>query len=126
MRGLEKELVDQERSLKAQNVSLERKQHESWVSQRQEARRSAEAQTEMATLRARLTVVESKLVERELELTAKEEEVEALKGTVERVTRASIGKQEPGRDSVSSFFETRARQFLISACTVDCKFFLDD
>ncbi len=116
MRGLEKELVDQERSLKAQNVSLERKQHESWVSQRQEARRSAEAQTEMATLRARLTVVESKLVERELELTAKEEEVEALKGTVERVTRASIGKQEPGRDSASSFFETTARQFLISAC----------
>ncbi len=50
---LERELLEQERSLKAQNMSLEKKQHESWVSQRAEARKSAEAQTEMAALRSR-------------------------------------------------------------------------
>jgi hypothetical protein len=89
-------LLWQERSLKAQNISLEKKQHESWVSQRQEARRSAEAQSEMATLRSRLTVVESKLVEKELEISKINEENAALKATVEKVSRASLGKQEPG------------------------------
>jgi len=66
------------------------------VSQRQEARRSAEAQSEMATLRSRLTVVESKLVEKELEISKVNEENEALKSTVEKLSRASLGKQEPG------------------------------
>ena len=95
IRSLEKEMSEQERSLRAQNVSLERKQHESWVSQRAEARRSAEAQSEMSTLRARLTVAESKLVERELEATAKDEEIEAPKSTVEKLSRASTGKTDP-------------------------------
>jgi hypothetical protein len=48
-----KEMEEQERSLKAQNAILEKKQHESWVTVRQESRRSAEAQSEMQTLRTR-------------------------------------------------------------------------
>ncbi len=94
--SLERELVDTERSLKAQNESLEHRQHESWVSQRQEARKSAEAQLQTATLRSRLTVVESQLVERELDLSRKDEEIEGLKTAVEKMSRASLGKQEPG------------------------------
>ena len=43
----------QERSLKAQNAALEKKQHESWVTVRQETRRMTEANTEMQTLRTR-------------------------------------------------------------------------
>jgi hypothetical protein len=54
-------MEEQERSLKAQNAALEKKQHESWVTVRQETRRMTEANTEMQTLRTRLTVAESKL-----------------------------------------------------------------
>jgi len=117
IKSLEKELVEQERSLKAQNLSLEKKQHESWVSQRQEARRSAEAQSEMATLRSRLTVVESKLVEKELEIGNVNEENEALKSTVEKLSRASLGKQEAGKAlSNSDSVSTIAVCALLSVC----------
>ena len=44
-------MEEQERMLKNQNANLEKKQHESWVTVRQESRRSAEAQSEMQTLR---------------------------------------------------------------------------
>lgn len=101
LRTLKKEMEDQERSLKAQNATLEKKQHESWVTVRQETRRSAEAREEMATLRTRLTVVESQLVEKEFEISNLKEENENLKETVERISRASQVKSEPGKSILS-------------------------
>ncbi len=63
---------------------------------RQESRRSAEAQSEMQTLRARLTTVEGKLVEKEFEITSLKEENESLRETVEKISRSSLSKSEPG------------------------------
>ena len=94
LNSLRVEMEEQERSLKSQNANLERKQHESWVTVRQETRRSAEAQSEMQTLRSRLTTVESKLVEKEFEISNLKEENESLKETVENITRASVGKSD--------------------------------
>ncbi len=34
-------------------------------------------------------------MDRDLEVTRKEEEIEALKATVEKLSRASLGKQDP-------------------------------
>ena len=83
--------------MKAQNAALEKKQHESYVAVRQESRKSAEAQSEMQTLRARLTAVESKQVEKEFEISKLLEENEALKETVEKISRASHPKSEPSK-----------------------------
>ena len=115
---LKKEMEEQERALKTQNATLEKKQHEvwknslkkdirychalsfclqSWVTVRQESRRSAEAQSEMQTLRTRLTTVESKLVEKEFEITKLTEENDNLKETVETISRQSIPKSEPSK-----------------------------
>ena len=75
----------QERSLKAQNAALEKKQHESWVTVRQETRRMTEAQTEMQTLRSRLTVAESKLAEKTVEIDKIMEENRAMKESMDRI-----------------------------------------
>jgi chromosome segregation ATPase len=82
-----------------QNASLERKQHESWVTVRQEARKSSEAASELQTLRTRLTTVEGKLVEKEFEISRLKEENNSLKETVEKISRSSVGKGE-GRKSI--------------------------
>ncbi|XP_059094113.1 transport and Golgi organization protein 1-like isoform X1 [Tigriopus californicus] len=96
LKTLRAEMEEQERSLKAQNANLEKKQHESWVTVRQESRRSAEAQSELQTLRTRLTTVESKMVEKEFEITQLQEENMSLKETIEKISRSSQPKHEPG------------------------------
>ena len=54
-KSLKQEMEEQERSLKAQNAALEKKQHESWVTVRQETRKLTDAQNEMQTLRRPLS-----------------------------------------------------------------------
>lgn len=97
LKTLRAEMEEQERSLKAQNANLEKKQHESWVTVRQESRRSAEAQSELQTLRTRLTTVESKMVEKEFEISQLQEENMSLKETIEKISRSSQPKHEPGK-----------------------------
>ena len=46
------------------------------------------------TLRARLTTVEGKLVEKEFEIKYILEENDSLKETVENISRASVGKSD--------------------------------
>merc|ERR1719414_1826030 len=94
----------QERSLKAQNAALEKKQHESWVTVRQETRRMTEAQTEMQTLRTRLTVAESKLAEKTVEIDKIMEENRAMKESMDRINNHQILKPEPSsKTKVVSF-----------------------
>ena len=48
--------------------------------------------------RTRLTTVESKMVEKEFQISQLTEENEALKETVEKISRASSVKSEPGKN----------------------------
>merc|ERR1712223_1033593 len=103
-RTLKQEMEEQERSLKAQNAALEKKQHESWVTVRQETRRMTEAQTEMQTLRTRLTVAESKLAEKTVEIDKIMEENRAMKESMDRINNHQILKPEPSsKTKVVSF-----------------------
>merc|ERR1712110_213629 len=89
------EMEEQERSLKAQNATLEKRHHESWVTVRQESRKMADAQNEMQTLRNRLTVAETKLLEREVEIKNYEEETKTLKDAMENLAeKASVASQK--------------------------------
>ncbi|XP_049940648.1 transport and Golgi organization protein 1 isoform X1 [Schistocerca serialis cubense] len=58
---LKKEIIDQERSLKSQISTLEKKAHENWVAARQAERRLEESRQEAGQLRNRLTVVEKNI-----------------------------------------------------------------
>jgi len=93
-KSLKQEMEEQERSLKAQNAALEKKQHESWVTVRQETRRMTEANTEMQTLRTRLTVAESKLAEKTVEIDKIMEENRAMKESMDRINNHQILKPE--------------------------------
>nr|CAD7261139.1 unnamed protein product [Timema shepardi] len=55
---LKKEIIDQERGLKSQLSTFEKKAHENWVAARQAERRLEEARQEAGQLRNRLTIVE--------------------------------------------------------------------
>ncbi len=85
---------------------MERKQHESWVTVRQESRKSDEAQRELQTLRTRLTTVEGKLVSKEFEVSRLQEENERLKETVEEISRSSVGKAD-GKFTVHTHLRIR-------------------
>ena len=87
----------QERSLKSQNAALEKKQHESWVTVRQETRKLTEAQNEMQTLRTRLTVAESKLAEKIVEIEKLNEENSAMKESMDRINNHQIIKPEASK-----------------------------
>ena len=102
VKTLKKEMEEQERSLKSQYATAEKKQHESWVSARQDSRRLAEAQAEMQTLRTRLTMIEGKLVEKEFEISSLKEENSSLMENVEKISRLSQGKSEPGNVQINS------------------------
>lgn len=78
--------VLQERSLKAQYAALEKRQHESWVTARQEGRKIADAQSEMQVLRSRLTVAETKLLESEVNLRQVKDENQSLKESLENIS----------------------------------------
>merc|ERR1719382_2171916 len=93
-KSLKQEMEEQERSLKAQNAALEKKQHESWVTVRQETRRMTEAKTEMQTLRTRLTVAESKLAEKTVEIDKIMEENRAMKESMDCINNHQILKPE--------------------------------
>ena len=43
-------MEEQERSLKAQNATLEKRHHESWVTVRQESRKMADAQVSLKNI----------------------------------------------------------------------------
>jgi len=85
---LKLELEDQERSLKSQIVTMEKKQHESWLTVRQESRKMADAKNEMQTLRNRLTLAETKLVEQD-------EQNKSLLETIEKLQRSSVISTKP-------------------------------
>ena len=95
--SLKQEMEDQERSLKSQNAQLEKKQHESWVTVRQESRKLTEAQNEMQTLRTRLTVAESKLAEKTVEIEKLMEENRAMKESMDRINNHQILKPEASK-----------------------------
>ena len=82
---------------------MEKKQHESWVTVRQEGRKIADAKNEMSTLRNRLTLAETKLVEKDLEIKGLEEQNSALLDTVEKVQRASVVSNSSKPDNGSKF-----------------------
>ena len=84
--------VFQERSLKAQNAALEKKQHDSWVTVRQETRKLADSQNEMQTLRARLTVAETKLAEKTVEIDNLQKENQTMKETMDRINNHQLIK----------------------------------
>jgi len=92
---LKHELEEQERSLKSQIHAMEKKQHESWVTVRQEGRKIADAKNEMSTLRNRLTLAETKLVEKDLEIKSLSEQNSALVETVEKINRSSVASSKP-------------------------------
>merc|ERR1719245_1647026 len=103
-KSLKQEMEEQERSLKTQNAALEKKQHESWVTVRQETRKLTEAQNEMQTLRARLTVAETKLAEKTVEIDKIMEENRAMKESMDRINNHQILKPEPSsKTKVVSF-----------------------
>ena len=83
--------------MKSQNSALEKKQHESWVTVRQETRRMTEAQSEMQTLRTRLTVAESKLAEKTVEIDKIMEENQAMKEAMDCINNHQILKPEPSK-----------------------------
>ena len=87
----------QERSLKTQNAALEKKQHESWVTVRQETRKLTEAQNEMQTLRARLTVAETKLAEKTVEIESIMTENQAMKETMDRINNHQLVKPDSSK-----------------------------
>ena len=62
------ELEETDRSWKSQNANLERQRHESWVIARTEARKNANTQNEMLTLRSRLTIAQAKIMEKEFQI----------------------------------------------------------
>ena len=62
MRGLRKELEEQERSLKSNVSEQEKKAHECWVAARQAERKVTEVQSETSVLRSRLTIAESQFL----------------------------------------------------------------
>ena len=62
---------------------MEKKQHDSWVTVRQESRKMADQKNEMQTLRNRLTLAETKLVEQE-------ETNAGLRDTIEKIQRSSV------------------------------------
>merc|ERR1712045_225107 len=73
----------------------EKRHHESWVTVRQESRKNADAQNEMQTLRNRLTVAETKLLEREVKIKNYEEETKTLKDAMENLAeKASVASQK--------------------------------
>ena len=90
----------QEPSLKSQNATLEKKQHDSWVTVRQESRKLTEAQNEMQTLRARLTVAETKLAEKTVEIDNLMQENQTMKETMDRINNHQILKS----DNTSKYF----------------------
>jgi hypothetical protein len=58
---LKKEMLDQERSLKCQIVTLEKKAHENWVAAHQAQRKLEASKQEASQLRNRLIIVEKKI-----------------------------------------------------------------
>lgn len=58
---LKKEILDQERGLKSQIATLEKKAHENWVAARQAERKLEESKQEAAQLRNRLTMMEKNI-----------------------------------------------------------------
>ena len=56
----------------------------------------------MQTLRARLTTVEGKLVEKEFEIKRLMEENDSLKETVENLSRLTVGKSDGESDDDAS------------------------
>eukprot|EP00096_Caligus_rogercresseyi_P002924 TRINITY_DN1531_c0_g1_i3.p1 TRINITY_DN1531_c0_g1~~TRINITY_DN1531_c0_g1_i3.p1 ORF type:complete len:1473 (-),score=521.78 TRINITY_DN1531_c0_g1_i3:70-4488(-) len=95
LRTLKLEMEEMERSWKSQNASLEKKQHESWVTVRQEARRNAEAQNEMQTLRSKLTVTEAKILEKETEIKRVAVENAALRETIQNISSQPLNILKP-------------------------------
>jgi len=55
---LEKEILDQERGLKGQIATLEKKAHENWVAARQAERKLEESKQEAGQLRNMLTLLD--------------------------------------------------------------------
>ena len=96
-KSLKQEMEEQERSLKSQNAALEKKQHESWVTVRQETRKLTDAQNEMQTLRTRLTLAETKLAEKTVEMDKIGEENRAMKETMDRINNHQIVKPDPSK-----------------------------
>merc|ERR1712012_567438 len=94
-KSLKQEMEEQERSLKTQNAALEKKQHESWVTVRQETRKLTDAQNEMQTLRTRLTLAETKVAEKTVEIDKINEENRAMKETMDRINNHQIVKPDP-------------------------------
>lgn len=95
----------------AQNAQLEKKQHESWVTVRQESRKLTEAQNEMQTLRTRLTVAESKLAEKHVEIEKIMEENRAMKETMDRINNHQILKPEASK-LLFSLFKSKHRVYI--------------
>ena len=83
--------------MKTQNAALEKKQHESWVTVRQETRKLTEAQNEMQTLRARLTVAETKLAEKTVEIESIMTENQAMKETMDRINNHQLVKPDSSK-----------------------------
>ena len=79
---------------------MEKKQHDSWVTVRQESRKLTEAQNEMQTLRARLTVAETKLAEKTVEIDSLMQENQTMKETMDRINNHQILKS----DNTSKYF----------------------
>ena len=79
---------------------MEKKQHDSWVTVRQESRKLTEAQNEMQTLRARLTVAETKLAEKTVEIDNLMQENQTMKETMDRINNHQILKS----DNTSKYF----------------------
>jgi len=82
MKALKNELEEQEKSLKAAVALQEKKAHENWVAARQAERKLTDLQTEVGTLRNRLTVTESKaqvLEQEKIDLQATIQDMHAIK-----------------------------------------------
>ena len=82
LRGLRKEVEEQERSLKSTVSEQEKKAHECWVAARQAERKVTEVQSETSVLRSRLTIAESRNESLEKEKGELEGAIKSLQGSV--------------------------------------------
>merc|ERR1719167_1494309 len=103
MKVLKGELEEQEKSLKAAVALQEKKAHENWVAARQAERKLNDLQTEVGTLRNRLTVAESRAQSLEQEKSDLQATITTMHAQKpESVSNGLNGLEGGGSDTASS------------------------
>ena len=95
VRGLRRDLEEQERSLKAGVSEQEKKAHECWVAARQAERKVTELQSETSVLKNRLTQAETRNNSLEAEKGQLEGDIKSLQGSVKSESGKNWSQNRP-------------------------------